>query len=159
MWQTYVDFHLPVESVIEDEVMRHAYPVGLHGVTLPIVVVSNVTCTTNHTSQSFKRQDTSYNLILLQLQAKVVLFLWFTSVLLKVVLISESCVPWRVFLVNPVQTVADFWTWSCRYYKYNAFKWSNFSVHTKLTMILIHFLMASAKTFCVFSGAVSVTIT
>jgi len=41
MWP--VNFHLPVESIVEEEVVGHAYPVGFHGMSLSIVIVSNVT--------------------------------------------------------------------------------------------------------------------
>ena len=37
-----VDLHLPVESVVEEEVVGHAHPVGLHRVALAVVVVANV---------------------------------------------------------------------------------------------------------------------
>jgi len=39
-----VDLHLSVESIVEEKVVSHAYAVRLHGVTLPIVVVTYVTC-------------------------------------------------------------------------------------------------------------------
>ena len=38
-----VDLHLPVETIVEEEVVGHPHPVRLHGVTLAIVVVANVT--------------------------------------------------------------------------------------------------------------------
>ena len=38
-----VDLHLPVEAIIKDEIVGHPYPVGLHRMALPIVVVANVT--------------------------------------------------------------------------------------------------------------------
>ena len=38
-----VDLHLPVEAVVEEKVVRHPHPVGLHGVALPIVVVPDIT--------------------------------------------------------------------------------------------------------------------
>ena len=38
-----VDLHLSVESIVEEQVMGHPHTVGLHGVTLAIVVVPNVT--------------------------------------------------------------------------------------------------------------------
>ena len=38
-----VDLHLPVETIVEEEVVGHPHPVRLHGVTLSIVVVANVT--------------------------------------------------------------------------------------------------------------------
>ena len=36
------DFHLPVEAIVEKEVVGHAYPVRLHRVALAIVVVTNI---------------------------------------------------------------------------------------------------------------------
>lgn len=42
---TYVDLHFPVQSVVKKEIVGHTYPVGLHGVALPIVIVSDVTFT------------------------------------------------------------------------------------------------------------------
>ena len=39
-----VDLHLAVEAVVEEEVVRHAYAVRLHRVTLAIVIVADVTC-------------------------------------------------------------------------------------------------------------------
>ena len=39
-----VDLHLPVESIVEQKVVGHPYPMGLHGMSLPIVVVANVAC-------------------------------------------------------------------------------------------------------------------
>ena len=38
-----VDLHLPVEAVVEEEVVGHPHPVGLHGVALAIVVVPYIT--------------------------------------------------------------------------------------------------------------------
>ena len=38
-----INFHLPVESIIEEQIVGHSYPVGFHGMALAIVVVSNVT--------------------------------------------------------------------------------------------------------------------
>ena len=35
-----VDLHLPVQAVVEEEVVRHSYPVRLHG--LAVVVVTDV---------------------------------------------------------------------------------------------------------------------
>jgi hypothetical protein len=39
---THINFHFPVESIIQQKVVGHTYPVGFHGVTLSIVVVSDV---------------------------------------------------------------------------------------------------------------------
>ena len=38
-----VDLHLPVEAVVEEQVMGHPHPVRLHGMALAIIVVANVT--------------------------------------------------------------------------------------------------------------------
>ena len=38
-----VDLHLPVETIVEQQVVGHPYPVGLHRVALTIVVVADVT--------------------------------------------------------------------------------------------------------------------
>ena len=38
-----VDLHLPVESVVEEEVVGHPHPMRLHGMSLAIIVVANVT--------------------------------------------------------------------------------------------------------------------
>ena len=37
-----VHLHLPVEPIVEQEVVGHPHPVGLHGMALPIVVIPNV---------------------------------------------------------------------------------------------------------------------
>ena len=39
---THIDLHLPVQPVVEQEVVGHANPVGLHWMALAIVVVTNV---------------------------------------------------------------------------------------------------------------------
>ena len=38
----YIDFHFPVEPIVEQEIVCHAYPVGLHRMSLAIVVVSDI---------------------------------------------------------------------------------------------------------------------
>ena len=38
----HVDLHLAVEAVVEQQVVRHADAVRLHGVALAVVVVANV---------------------------------------------------------------------------------------------------------------------
>ena len=38
-----VHLHLPVEAIVEEEVVGHPHPVRLHGMSLAIVVVANVT--------------------------------------------------------------------------------------------------------------------
>ena len=37
-----VDLHLPVQSVVEEEVVGHPHPMGLHGMTLAVIVVADV---------------------------------------------------------------------------------------------------------------------
>lgn len=39
---THVDLHFPVQAIVEEEVVGHADPVGLHGMTLAIVVVPHI---------------------------------------------------------------------------------------------------------------------
>ena len=38
-----INLHFPVKPVVKKEVVGHSHPVGLHGVTLAIVVVAYVT--------------------------------------------------------------------------------------------------------------------
>lgn len=40
---THINLHLPIESIVQQKVMGHPYPMRLHGMTLTIVVVSDVT--------------------------------------------------------------------------------------------------------------------
>lgn len=40
---SYIDLHLPIETVVEEEVVGHADAVRLHGVTLAIVIIPNIT--------------------------------------------------------------------------------------------------------------------
>lgn len=40
---TYIDLHFPVQSIVEEEVVCHADPVGFHRMALTIVVVSHIT--------------------------------------------------------------------------------------------------------------------
>ncbi len=42
-FMTYIYLHLSVETIVEEEVVGHSDAVRLHRVTLPIVVVTNVT--------------------------------------------------------------------------------------------------------------------
>lgn len=42
--ETYVDFHLPVQSIVEQQVVGHTDAVRFHGVSLAVVVVSDVAC-------------------------------------------------------------------------------------------------------------------
>lgn len=37
--RTHIDLHSPVKSIVEEEVVCHADPVGFHGMALAIVVV------------------------------------------------------------------------------------------------------------------------
>ena len=39
---TYIDFHFSVKAIVQDEIVGHANSVGLHGMTLSIVVVANI---------------------------------------------------------------------------------------------------------------------
>uniref|UniRef100_A0A3P8TV44 Uncharacterized protein n=1 Tax=Amphiprion percula TaxID=161767 RepID=A0A3P8TV44_AMPPE len=41
---TYIYLHLSVEAIVEQQVVCHADPVGLHGMPLSIVIISNITC-------------------------------------------------------------------------------------------------------------------
>lgn len=45
---THIDLHFSVKSIVEEEVVRHADSVGFHGMTLAVVIVSHITCTTKH---------------------------------------------------------------------------------------------------------------
>lgn len=40
---TYIYLHLSVEAIVEQQIVSHADSVGLHGVPLTIVVISNIT--------------------------------------------------------------------------------------------------------------------
>lgn len=40
--RTHVDLHSPVKSIVEEEVVCHADPVGFHGMALAIVVVPHI---------------------------------------------------------------------------------------------------------------------
>ena len=37
-----VDLHLPVETVVEEEVVGHPHPMRLHGMALSVVVIPDV---------------------------------------------------------------------------------------------------------------------
>uniref|UniRef100_A0A674GLV1 Uncharacterized protein n=1 Tax=Taeniopygia guttata TaxID=59729 RepID=A0A674GLV1_TAEGU len=39
---TYIDLHLPVEPIVEQEVVGHADPVGFHGMSLAIIIIPNI---------------------------------------------------------------------------------------------------------------------
>lgn len=41
--KAYINLHLSVEAIVEQEVVSHADPVGLHGMTLTVVVIPNIT--------------------------------------------------------------------------------------------------------------------
>lgn len=40
---THIDLHLPVEAVVQQQVVGHPDPVGLHRMPLAIIIVSNIT--------------------------------------------------------------------------------------------------------------------
>lgn len=40
---TYINFHFPVQTIVEQQVVSHPYSMWFHGMTLPIVVIANVT--------------------------------------------------------------------------------------------------------------------
>jgi len=35
-----VDLHLPVESIVQQKIVRHTHPVGLHGVALYVKMIN-----------------------------------------------------------------------------------------------------------------------
>jgi len=37
-----VHLHLPVETIVQQQVVGHSHPVGLHGVALAVVVVADI---------------------------------------------------------------------------------------------------------------------
>jgi hypothetical protein len=45
---TYVDLHLSVQAIVQDEVMGHSDAMRLHGVPRPVVVVSDLICDRRH---------------------------------------------------------------------------------------------------------------
>jgi len=42
-FSTYVNFHLAIEPIVEQEIVCHAYAVWLHRMSLAIIIVSNIT--------------------------------------------------------------------------------------------------------------------
>lgn len=44
---THVDLHLAVQSIVQQQVVGHAYAMRLHRMSLAIVIVANVTCARN----------------------------------------------------------------------------------------------------------------
>ena len=46
-WKTYINFHLAIQAVVEQEIVSHSNSVWLHGVTLSIIIISNVSCKNN----------------------------------------------------------------------------------------------------------------
>jgi hypothetical protein len=44
----YVNVHLLVEAIIENEVVGHPYAVGLHRMALAVVIITNLRCFINH---------------------------------------------------------------------------------------------------------------
>uniref|UniRef100_A0A3Q3KYM2 Uncharacterized protein n=1 Tax=Mastacembelus armatus TaxID=205130 RepID=A0A3Q3KYM2_9TELE len=45
---THIDLHFPVESIVQQEVVCHADPVGFHGMALSVVVVPHITLRRNN---------------------------------------------------------------------------------------------------------------
>ena len=39
---SYIYFHFSVQSIVEEQIVSHAYPVRLHRVTLAIVVIPDI---------------------------------------------------------------------------------------------------------------------
>ncbi len=39
---SYINFHFPIQPIVEQEVMGHSDSVGFHGMTLAIVVIPNI---------------------------------------------------------------------------------------------------------------------
>ncbi len=40
---TYIYLHLSVDAIVEQQVVSHAYAVGLHGMPLTVVIIPNIT--------------------------------------------------------------------------------------------------------------------
>ena len=40
----HVNLHLPVETVVEEKIVSHSDTMRLHGVPLPVVVITYITC-------------------------------------------------------------------------------------------------------------------
>uniref|UniRef100_A0A674PFE3 Uncharacterized protein n=1 Tax=Takifugu rubripes TaxID=31033 RepID=A0A674PFE3_TAKRU len=45
--QTYIDFHFPVESIVEKQVVGHPDAMWFHGMSLSVIIISYVTCKAN----------------------------------------------------------------------------------------------------------------
>lgn len=41
---THINFHLSIKPIIEEEIVCHPYPMGLHWMPLAVVIVPNITC-------------------------------------------------------------------------------------------------------------------
>lgn len=41
--RAYVYLHFPIEPVIKQQIVRHPNPVWLHGVTLTVIIITNIT--------------------------------------------------------------------------------------------------------------------
>lgn len=56
---TYVNLHLSVKAIVEQEVVGHADSVGFHRMTLAVVIIPNVACNKIKQSLSFwtKKDD------------------------------------------------------------------------------------------------------
>ena len=44
--KSYINFHFSVQAIIEEQIVGHTNPVRFHGMTLSIVIISNITCNT-----------------------------------------------------------------------------------------------------------------
>ena len=42
--ETYIDLHLPVQPIVQQQVVSHSDTMGFHGMSLSVVIVSNVAC-------------------------------------------------------------------------------------------------------------------
>lgn len=59
---TYVNLHLSVKAIVEQEVVGHADSVGFHRMTLAVVIIPNVPCNKIKQSLSFwtKKKKTTW---------------------------------------------------------------------------------------------------
>ena len=62
-----VDLHFAIEPIVEQKVVGHAYPVRLHGETLPIIIIAYVTVIiiTNFSSAVWCKRHVESELVLL----------------------------------------------------------------------------------------------
>lgn len=54
MLETYIDLHFPVESIVQEEVVCHPDTVRFHGMSLSVIIITNVTCKDNMTKSTFQ---------------------------------------------------------------------------------------------------------